>query len=188
MNTARNEEQGPLKITGDWDMHKANLQSKYPQLTDDDLRFSQGREDDLIRRLGDRLNKSREDVTNILRKCQNEVSSRSENQGRSGSSAGNTGGRANENWSEKESGSRQQTSHQGGNEGRSATGGKQSGNTGKDTGNEGWQGSESGSRQQVSQQQSGNQSRSGTQDQSGKQSGNPDKSGNEGRSDMNKRR
>jgi hypothetical protein len=46
------------------------LKEKFPQLTDSDLKFERGREDDLIKRMELRLHKKREEVINIIRKVQ----------------------------------------------------------------------------------------------------------------------
>jgi hypothetical protein len=59
-----------FKISGDWKRQADNLKVKYPQLTDSDLKFQSGREDDLLERVEARLHKKREEVINIIRKGQ----------------------------------------------------------------------------------------------------------------------
>jgi hypothetical protein len=57
-----------FKIVGDWKDQSKQLRTKYSQLTDDDLKFEAGKENDLLKRVGTRLNKNREEVINILKK------------------------------------------------------------------------------------------------------------------------
>lgn len=59
-----------FKMTGDWKEQSKQLKTKYPQLTDEDLKFEAGKESDLLKRVEKRLNKNREEVTNIIRKVQ----------------------------------------------------------------------------------------------------------------------
>ncbi|HEY3405476.1 MAG TPA: hypothetical protein VGK59_18965, partial [Ohtaekwangia sp.] len=57
----------PFRITGDWSILSKNLQKKFPQLTEADLKFETGEEDELIKRLETRLNKKREQVITLLK-------------------------------------------------------------------------------------------------------------------------
>ena len=59
-----------FKISGDWKPQAVQLKEKFPQLTDSDLKFESGREDDLIKRVEERLHKKREEVINIIKKVQ----------------------------------------------------------------------------------------------------------------------
>ena len=59
-----------FKISGDWKRQADKLKDKFPQLTDADLKFQSGREDDLLERVEARLHKKREEVINIIRKGQ----------------------------------------------------------------------------------------------------------------------
>ncbi len=61
-----NDSTGTLKIKGDWNQMKGKLKQKYGQLTDDDLMYQKGKEDELHGRLQKRLGKSREEVDRIL--------------------------------------------------------------------------------------------------------------------------
>ncbi|MES2617150.1 MAG: hypothetical protein V4613_04685 [Bacteroidota bacterium] len=56
----------PFSITGDWDIQSIALKEKYPQLTDADLLFEAGKEDELIGRIESRLNINRSEIINIL--------------------------------------------------------------------------------------------------------------------------
>ncbi|HEX5169491.1 MAG TPA: general stress protein CsbD [Cyclobacteriaceae bacterium] len=60
----------PFKITGDWNVQSKILKQKFSQLTDADLKFEPGKEDDLLKRVETRLNKKRDEVVNIIRKGQ----------------------------------------------------------------------------------------------------------------------
>ena len=57
-----------FKISGDWGPQAKVLQEKFPQLTDADLKFQKGDEEDLLRRVEARLNKKRKEVINIISK------------------------------------------------------------------------------------------------------------------------
>jgi hypothetical protein len=59
-----------FKITGNWATQSKELKSKYAQLTDADLKFEAGKENDLLKRVETRLNKKREEVINIIKKGQ----------------------------------------------------------------------------------------------------------------------
>ena len=49
-----------LLVKGSWNEVKGKLKQKYGQLTDDDLSFAEGKEDELLGRLQRRLGKSKE--------------------------------------------------------------------------------------------------------------------------------
>ena len=51
-----------LQIKGGWNEIKGKLKQKYTQLTDDDLTFAEGKEEELLGRLQQRLGKSKEEV------------------------------------------------------------------------------------------------------------------------------
>jgi uncharacterized protein YjbJ (UPF0337 family) len=51
-----------MNLKGSWNEIKGKLKQKYGQLTDDDLTFAEGKEDELLGRLQKRLGKSKEDV------------------------------------------------------------------------------------------------------------------------------
>lgn len=65
-NTSHNTE--TFKITGNWNDQTAVLKEKFPQLTDADLKFESGKENDLLKRVETRLNKKRDEVINIIKK------------------------------------------------------------------------------------------------------------------------
>jgi len=51
-----------LQFKGGWNEVKGKLKQKYGQLTDNDLAFSEGKEDELLGRLQQRLGKSKEAI------------------------------------------------------------------------------------------------------------------------------
>ena len=51
-----------LTLKGDWNVAKGKLKQKYAQLTDDDLVYEQGREDELLGRIQKRVGHTKEDI------------------------------------------------------------------------------------------------------------------------------
>jgi uncharacterized protein YjbJ (UPF0337 family) len=51
-----------LQLKGSWNEVKGKLKQKYAQLTDDDLAFAEGKDDELLGRLQQKLGKSKEDL------------------------------------------------------------------------------------------------------------------------------
>jgi uncharacterized protein YjbJ (UPF0337 family) len=51
-----------LTIEGNWNEIKGKLKQKYGDLTDDDLTFAKGKEDELYGRLQKKLGKSKEEL------------------------------------------------------------------------------------------------------------------------------
>ena len=51
-----------LQLKGSWNEVKGKLKQKYGDLTDDDLIFAEGKEDELLGRLQQRLGKSKEEL------------------------------------------------------------------------------------------------------------------------------
>jgi hypothetical protein len=54
------------KITGFWDDKKRKLKQKYPVITDEDLRFNEGKEKEMIEMLGYKLGKTKEELVHII--------------------------------------------------------------------------------------------------------------------------
>jgi len=55
-----------LEIKGNWNEIKGKLKQKYGDLTDDDLTFAKGKEEELLGRLQKRLGKTKEDLRREL--------------------------------------------------------------------------------------------------------------------------
>lgn len=56
-----------LTLKGDWNVAKGKLKQKYGQLTDDDLAYEKGREDELIGRIQQRVGHTREEVERVVK-------------------------------------------------------------------------------------------------------------------------
>lgn len=56
-----------LKLKGSWNVLKGKLKQKYAELTDDDLAFAEGKEDELYGRLQKRLGKTKEEIKKELK-------------------------------------------------------------------------------------------------------------------------
>lgn len=56
-----------LEIKGDWNIIKGQLKQKWAQLTDDDLEFIEGQQDELLGRIQKRTGESREAVESALK-------------------------------------------------------------------------------------------------------------------------
>ncbi|PZR05677.1 MAG: general stress protein CsbD [Flavobacterium psychrophilum] len=51
-----------LKIKGTWNELKGKLKQKYGELTDDDLTFAEGKDDEMLGRLQKKLGRTKEDI------------------------------------------------------------------------------------------------------------------------------
>jgi uncharacterized protein YjbJ (UPF0337 family) len=57
-----------LQFKGSWNEIKGKLKQQYGNLTDDDLVFAEGKEDELLGRLQKKLGKSKDEVRQIIEK------------------------------------------------------------------------------------------------------------------------
>ncbi|QKG52386.1 CsbD family protein [Hymenobacter sp. BRD67] len=57
---------GSLNIKGNWDDIKGKLKQQYAQLTDEDLTYAEGKGDELVGKLQDKLGKGKSEVTKII--------------------------------------------------------------------------------------------------------------------------
>jgi uncharacterized protein YjbJ (UPF0337 family) len=55
-----------LEMKGNWNIVKGKLKKKWANLTDDDLRFTEGQDDELIGRIQRRTGRTREEVEKAL--------------------------------------------------------------------------------------------------------------------------
>ncbi len=60
-----------LEIKGNWNVIKGKLKQKYGELSDDDLAFVDGKEDELLGRLQTRLGKTKEEVRGEIEQFSN---------------------------------------------------------------------------------------------------------------------
>jgi uncharacterized protein YjbJ (UPF0337 family) len=57
-----------LQLKGTWNTVKGNLKQKYGNLTDDDLTYAEGKEDELLGRLQKKTGKTIEELTKEINK------------------------------------------------------------------------------------------------------------------------
>ena len=62
----RNIGMNELKVKGTWNEIQGKLKQKYAELTDDDLTFVEGKEDELLGRLQKRIGKSKDELRREL--------------------------------------------------------------------------------------------------------------------------
>ena len=55
-----------LQLKGDWNIAKGKLKQKYANLTDDDLRYSEGTVDELVGRIQKRTGQTKEAIEKSL--------------------------------------------------------------------------------------------------------------------------
>ncbi|RSK36114.1 CsbD family protein [Hymenobacter metallilatus] len=55
-----------LKLKGNWDEAKGKLKQQYAQLTDEDLEYAEGKGDELVGRLQNKLGKAKHEVVKLL--------------------------------------------------------------------------------------------------------------------------
>ena len=66
----KNEKQmtmNKLEIKGDWNITKGKLKQKWAKLTDDDLQFVEGKQDELLGRIQKRTGETREAVEKTIK-------------------------------------------------------------------------------------------------------------------------
>lgn len=56
-----------LEVKGSWNEVKGKLKQKYGQLTDDDLAYEEGQEDQMYGRLQQKLGKTKDEIKKELR-------------------------------------------------------------------------------------------------------------------------
>jgi uncharacterized protein YjbJ (UPF0337 family) len=57
-----------LEIKGKWSEVAGKLKQKYANLTDDDLLFAEGKEEELLGRLQQKLGKTKEEIRDMIAK------------------------------------------------------------------------------------------------------------------------
>ena len=56
-----------LQVTGNWKVIKGKLKERFAVLTDNDLLYFKGKEDELIGRIQRKLGKTKEEITELIR-------------------------------------------------------------------------------------------------------------------------
>ena len=58
-----------LEIKGDWNIIKGKLKQKWAKLTDDDLQYAEGKQDELVGRIQKRTGEAREAVEHAVKEA-----------------------------------------------------------------------------------------------------------------------
>lgn len=56
-----------LEIKGDWNITKGKLKQKWAKLTDDDLQYVDGKQDEMLGRIQKRTGESREAIEKVIK-------------------------------------------------------------------------------------------------------------------------
>ena len=59
---------GKLNIKGNWNEVSGKIKQKYADLTDDDLLFKEGKEEELLGRLQKKLGKTKQEIRDLIAK------------------------------------------------------------------------------------------------------------------------
>lgn len=54
------------KIKGNWNQIKGKLKQQYADLTDDDLKYAEGKEDELLGRLQEKTGKTKDQIKDFI--------------------------------------------------------------------------------------------------------------------------
>jgi uncharacterized protein YjbJ (UPF0337 family) len=69
--TNKSKPMSTLEMKGAWNIAKGKLKQKFAQLTDDDLQFVEGKEDELIGRIQKRTGQAQTDIKRVVDECCN---------------------------------------------------------------------------------------------------------------------
>jgi len=58
-----------LQLKGNWNIAKGKLKQKFAQLTDDDLEYIEGKENELIGRIQKRTGKTKREIRGVVNHC-----------------------------------------------------------------------------------------------------------------------
>lgn len=56
-----------FKVKGNWADQSRDLKSRFSELTDEDLKIEQGKENEMLSRVETRLNKNRDEVISLIK-------------------------------------------------------------------------------------------------------------------------
>jgi uncharacterized protein YjbJ (UPF0337 family) len=68
-NSNRNVIMNIFEVQGTWNLAKGKLKQKFAQLTDDDLQFTEGKEDELIGLIQRRTGQTKENIERVVGEC-----------------------------------------------------------------------------------------------------------------------
>ena len=66
LTNKKRKDMNKLQMKGNWNITKGKLKQKWASLTDDDLRYQDGQEDELIGRIQKRTGQTREEVERAI--------------------------------------------------------------------------------------------------------------------------
>ena len=58
-----------LELKGDWNIVKGKVKQKFAGLTDNDLQYQRGQEQELVGRIQKATGKTKEDIERVLQEC-----------------------------------------------------------------------------------------------------------------------
>lgn len=61
-----------LQIKGNWNIIKGKLKQQYADLTDDDLAYAEGKEDELLGRIQKRTGETKEEISETINRYSND--------------------------------------------------------------------------------------------------------------------
>ena len=64
----KEDEMSKLAFKGNWRTMAGKLKQKYAVLTDDDLLFTEGKEEELLGRIGTKLGKTKDEIRSVMSK------------------------------------------------------------------------------------------------------------------------
>ena len=64
-----NQGMNALQMKGNWNVIKGRLKQKFADLTDNDLRYEEGKEDELVGRIQQRTGKTKQEIERVLEEC-----------------------------------------------------------------------------------------------------------------------
>lgn len=64
-----NQPMNTTTLKGNWNITKGKLKQKYADLTDDDLRYEEGKEDELLGRIQRRMGMTRDEAEKLVDEC-----------------------------------------------------------------------------------------------------------------------
>ena len=60
-----------LRIKGNWNVIKGKLKKKYGELTDDDLKYAEGKEDELLGKIQKKTGKTKDEISKEINSISN---------------------------------------------------------------------------------------------------------------------
>lgn len=68
MGNTEKKTSAAFKVNGNWTNQSRDLKRRFSELTDKDLKIEEGKENEMLTRVENRLNKNREEVLELIKK------------------------------------------------------------------------------------------------------------------------